>query len=248
MTENRAYIAVCTSLDYLPGVKALYRSLKRYDPKYGFIIITWPKFKEDVEKAVPDAVVLGQVPVATFTEAQKSVNDLFDCSHWTNTLLKLSIFGLNQYDKLVYLDSDMLIRGNLDHLFDKPDLTFVQAGKLCGHQLGNPYNTGLMVICPRLYNFARVTFRAKMMDMSIAPVSDNEVICETFTNWNALSEDYNCLFYDLTEYLEKTNKELDDIKVVHFAGQIKPWHKEYSYQPKSKSEELILNEYKSFLE
>ncbi|CAA7270981.1 unnamed protein product [Cyclocybe aegerita] len=39
---------------------------------------------------------------------------------WSNSLTKLHIFGLTDYTRLIYLDSDALVLRNLDHLFLAP--------------------------------------------------------------------------------------------------------------------------------
>ncbi|WP_296859564.1 glycosyltransferase, partial [uncultured Methanobrevibacter sp.] len=42
---------------------------------------------------------------------------------WRNCWTKFHIFNLTQFDKIVFLDADILILKNLDHLFNCPHMT-----------------------------------------------------------------------------------------------------------------------------
>jgi hypothetical protein len=48
--------------------------------------------------------------------------------NWKHTYSKLRIFEQREFDKIVYLDADMLICKNIDELFDKPHMSAVNAG------------------------------------------------------------------------------------------------------------------------
>lgn len=61
---------------------------------------------------------------------------------WKGTFNKLHFFNLTQYDKLITLDQDVLIRTNLMHWFDFPAPCAVQAGNYI------TWNSGAMVIAP----------------------------------------------------------------------------------------------------
>ena len=69
--------------------------------------------------------------------------------NWNKTFDKLKIFDLIEYDKLVYLDCDMMILANLDFLFEYPTFSAAWAGKSVpgDHKFGT-FNSGCMVITP----------------------------------------------------------------------------------------------------
>ncbi|CUA68956.1 Glucose N-acetyltransferase 1 [Rhizoctonia solani] len=59
---------------------------------------------------------------------------------WANSLTKLHIFGLTNYTRIVYLDSDGIVLNNLDHLFLAPQSQialprayWLEQGKLASH-------------------------------------------------------------------------------------------------------------------
>lgn len=70
---------------------------------------------------------------------------------------KLHIFGMVDYSKIVYLDSDMMVMENVDTLFDYPAFSAVR-------DVAGAFNTGLMVIEP-----STTTFKAMMDSYLEAP-------------------------------------------------------------------------------
>jgi len=68
---------------------------------------------------------------------------------WHDCWTKFHIFNLIQFDKIIFLDADLLILKNLDHLFDKPHMTAALDGEYFGLWEGWPhFNSGCMVIEP----------------------------------------------------------------------------------------------------
>ncbi|HEX8348407.1 MAG TPA: glycosyltransferase, partial [Hymenobacter sp.] len=112
-----AYITLLSTMNYLPGVIGLARSLGQTKPDRPLYVALSANVPADVDAKLkakgmhplrlPDKSPLERVP------DQKQ-------HHWTHTFDKLHLFGLTQFDKLVYLDSDMMILANIDELFDKP--------------------------------------------------------------------------------------------------------------------------------
>ena len=69
--------------------------------------------------------------------------------HWNHTYSKLQIFGLTGFERLVFLDADMLVCANLDELFERPHFPAVNAGGLLPeHRDGVTINSGLLVVEP----------------------------------------------------------------------------------------------------
>jgi len=44
-------------------------------------------------------------------------------NNWKNCFTKYKLFDLTEYDKIVFLDADIMVLKNLDDLFDKPNMT-----------------------------------------------------------------------------------------------------------------------------
>ncbi|MCC8146258.1 MAG: hypothetical protein LIO93_07440 [Bacteroidales bacterium] len=154
------------------------------------------------------------------------VNREYKHPQWSNTFEKLSVFGLTDFDKIVFLDADMLILQNIDNLFELPHMSAVSAGKMFpGNEHWVTLNSGLMVIEPSLGLAERIMKTLDTWDRTL-PVGDQDLIHEYYKDWPQqeklhLSEEYNCFYSYMHYYL--ANKILSQIKVVHFIGIKKPW-------------------------
>ena len=51
---------------------------------------------------------------------------------WKECLTKYHVFDMTEYDKVVFLDADLYIMKNLDHLFELPHMTAAQDGEYFG--------------------------------------------------------------------------------------------------------------------
>eukprot|EP00761_Pharyngomonas_kirbyi_P011968 gb/GECH01011994.1/.p1 GENE.gb/GECH01011994.1/~~gb/GECH01011994.1/.p1 ORF type:complete len:471 (+),score=48.64 gb/GECH01011994.1/:1-1413(+) len=62
-------------------------------------------------------------------------------SRFDQVMMKLHVWELTEYDRVVYLDSDMIVTQNVDHLF--------YCGKFCSvMRHSDKFNTGIMVVAP----------------------------------------------------------------------------------------------------
>ncbi len=87
------------------------------------------------------------MPKVNAPEKIKSRNKIFP--NWNNTFDKFNVFDLTDYDKTVYLDSDIYVSENIDELFEKPNMSVVIAGKSFPfNKYWNKLNSGVMVIEP----------------------------------------------------------------------------------------------------
>lgn len=60
-------------------------------------------------------------------------------SYYANVMVKLRVFQLWEYDRVIYMDSDMMVRKNLDHLFSAiPDSVPLAAARVTNQQNTDP--------------------------------------------------------------------------------------------------------------
>lgn len=153
--------------------------------------------------------------------------------YWKETFFKLKVFDLTQFDKIVFLDSDMLVLKNLDHLFEMPHMSCVAAGQEL-HSDWVKLNSGLMVIEP---NHEEYLGLERMIDRVYREkteagfgIGDQDVIQAYYDRlWFEsdrlhLGGVYNTML-GYAGYLQKCGKiaDLNDIFVYHFTGKEKPW-------------------------
>lgn len=228
-------------MNYLPGVMGLARSLSQVQASQPLYVALSANVPPHV-----DALLQGKGMHPLRLPVKSPLPQVPDQKqhHWTYTFDKLHLFGLTQFDKLVYLDSDMMVLENIDELFDKPHMSAVAAGRLIDADWTG-LNSGLMVIEPKeglsqsigamlqpALDRARAAGRSE--------VGDQDLINVYYAEWPNreelhLDDGYNVLQYHTDAYIDKHNYCLpwgDDgatqakrkpIKVMHFAGRDKPW-------------------------
>lgn len=150
MSNKNAYATILSTDSYLPGVLALFESIKRTNTKISdFVVIVNQGIKEEtINRLKENGIIVKIMPKIEAPQEIKGKNKLFP--HWNNTFDKFNIFNLVEYEKLVYLDSDIYVSENIDELFEKPNMSAVIAGKSYpSNKHWNELNSGVMVIEPK---------------------------------------------------------------------------------------------------
>lgn len=235
----RAYVTLLSNEKYFDGVVMLCRALEAVNSNYPLYCMLSSSVDESLEKRLCDEGVF-------CIRLQKSVAggcvnvERQTFSHWSHTFDKLQMWGLTQFEKLVFVDSDMLIRSNIDSLFDRLPFTAVCAG--CSYPTNEDWfglNSGLIVVEPnKKIEEDLFALAPKVIAEFVAKglfVGDQDVINSYLTDWHLkpelhLDEGYN-LFADYLSYYIKYNGyswskgEGKPIHVIHFIGRQKPWMK-----------------------
>ena len=227
---NYAYVSLLTTESYLLGILGVAKCLKNVNSKYPFYVLITDEISKETEN------LLNNLNITTIRKKSieipkiiKEKNNKGAFSHWTYTFDKLSIFELTQFDKIVYLDSDIYIRKNIDELFDKKHMTTTPNRKF-GPNITPPPEliSGLLVIEPSkgiLNSFLDILSTISEKRESIG---DQDILQEYYTDWKDHTElhldlKYNAFFTYLDYYIVKCNYSLDDIYVFHFILGKKPW-------------------------
>ncbi|KAI0702509.1 nucleotide-diphospho-sugar transferase [Cytidiella melzeri] len=112
-----AYVTLLTKNTYLAGALVLHQSLVEVNAKYSLVIMITDNLPLDGRE------VLRKRGIETLhvqsLRPKEGTHKLDDSdSRFAETWTKLRAFGLTQYDRVVLLDSDMLIKRNMDELMD----------------------------------------------------------------------------------------------------------------------------------
>lgn len=236
----KAYITLLSNKAYLPGVQVLYRSLKATGAKYPLFCALSVSVDKETEQILKKEGIFCVRLIKTAVEAEVNPQGK-RFSHWNYTFDKLLIWGLTQFDKLVFLDSDMLIMRNLDHLFMCEAFSAIDAGhSFPGNESWKGYlNSGLMVIVPdkeveqKLLEMIKPTVDEVKRHNQL--VGDQDVLKYFLPDWKEhtslhLDEGYNIFADHLTYYIKHLGYSLQGdegkpVYVVHFIGKAKPWVK-----------------------
>lgn len=236
---NYTYATVLSTDSYAVGVVALYESLKEVKSLYPFLCIC---SKNITEQTIEKLTLIGVKCYRLKRTALEKVSDITfntdEFSHWSYTFDKLLVWELEEYDKIVYLDSDMVLMNNVDELFDYSNLSGVAAGNLMNPSWTR-LNSGTLVIEPNR-NLADAMIAAipatiKERQSKGENIGDQDVINYCFPTWykdldKHLPEGYNLFYKNITLYYKRfglrysAQDKLHAINIVHFIGYRKPWH------------------------
>lgn len=113
--SKKVWTTLITNLAYLKGLLTLDYSLKKQGSKYPLVALYTDAFPEEGRKALAARGIPAQrIEYLLPSVSADYSNDarFYDC--WS----KLAPFSLTQYDRVVQLDSDMLVLKNMDELMD----------------------------------------------------------------------------------------------------------------------------------
>lgn len=227
---NYTYMSFLGTDDYLIGILALKKQLDAVKSKYPFVVLVSDQISNNSKKIL-DKYHITYISKDQYipSESIKKYNQSFGMPQWSNTFGKLYIFGMTQFDKIVYVDADMLIKKNIDELFQKENLSSVIAGtRYPGNEdWSQTLNSGLMVIVPKKDEDRRL-FKLIDREDHKKGLGDQDVLHIAYPNWIQaqqlhLGEEYNLLAPYESYYLAKGLVKYENLKVIHYIGPTKPW-------------------------
>lgn len=222
------YMTLLGSDSYLKGVISLWECLTKVNSKYSLVVLVTSnvsnKSKYILKKLGLDYILITQITVPDeIIRNNSSVKQ----KQWSNTFSKLLIFGMTQFDKIVFVDADMYICKNIDDLFERENLSAVAAGRYYpGNSNWVTLNSGLMVIIPKQGEDTRLINLLRFM-RSKNGIGDQDVIHTAYPEWpkknsKHLGQEYNIFALYEAFYVKEFIKH-SEIKVIHFTGEMKPW-------------------------
>lgn len=226
----KTYACVLSTNNYLMGVLALNENLKRFKSKYGLICL----INENITEETRNVLKKHNINYKEFKSVKYNVD--FECA-WNYTFDKFNVFLLEEYEKVVCLDVDLLILSNLDFLFDYETPAMV---------IDNPtytdrYNSGVMVITPSKETFEILDALKEKESKKNCVLGDqnilNDYYLENYTI-HRIPDEYNVIRTITKEkipYLDPLSGEeqmryrvienaiVDDPAVIHYIGENKPF-------------------------
>lgn len=230
-----SFVTLLATEAYLAGVLVLWHSLRKSGSAHDLLVLITYKASPDTLSLLDnlriDYTHADRIPSPHRHEAKNPLYYMFD---------KLTIFGLIEYDKVVYLDADMLVCRNIDDLFERPSWSAVNTGgMLPEYAHWKQFNAGLMVIEPDLGLFSDLLRQKDRLPSSDG--GDQGFLHAYFPEWPQrpefhLDHAYNMCAGFVSRYCELFGYTLPDqvgtsqpgekeIKVLHYWAHLKPWRR-----------------------
>jgi len=220
-----SYVTVLSSDNYLPGVLALDKNV-REKCFYPLLVVT-PKNLDPNTYAELERRGISYIQaddIAAPAEALRATTEHAWYRHWVKSFFKLRVYDLTQYDKIVFIDCDMMLLTSIDDAFDYPDGAAVVAGaEFPGSAHWVELNSGLMVITPKAGLSTRIAALIPDVARKKTIFGDQDLIQAFFSDWKNnntlhMPGGYNVYFEHYQFY-----KNIGSVKAVHFIGNKKPW-------------------------
>ncbi len=231
--DNFAYVTAITNEKYYKGLKTLFKSLKATKTTFPLFVMMPEECRNS---PLSENISKSGLPIIFCPKINISKNHTNDnvYKHWNETFFKLNIANLIQFNKIVFLDADMIVLKNIDHLFDYPSISATTGGK-AAHPEWIEFNSGIMVMEPssQLYEglINCITPAITRKKASGQGYGDQDVFNQFFPEWknepkHNFGESYNAEHCFVDEFVKVHGKKsFKNIYVLHFIGGDKIWTK-----------------------
>eukprot|EP00127_Corallochytrium_limacisporum_P002450 Clim_evm7s128 gene=Clim_evmTU7s128 len=229
--ERYAYVTMITNYELEPVARVWARSLKQTGTQYDLVLM----LSIDGMEGSKDADVIGKLQAQTtllFDHFQ--VVPMVQNKYNVKGYAKINAWNLTQYDRVLWMDMDMIIIDNLDHLFVQHG-DFAAAPDIYN---GDTFNSGVMVLRPDTQ-----TYKHMLGLIYVKPAynkGDQGFLNSFFDDWYMLPSQHRLPFsyntivtlpshYNAPSWYTSSEDLLKVVqpKVVHFAN---PWHKPWKEQ------------------
>ena len=208
-----AYITYSCSDSYIPGIIAVYKSLRHSGNTKDLVVMVTDDVTDKGKELLKDFdIKFFDVDKIHYKGGGKVLSRYRD-NAW-KMFTKLNIWKQTQYEKLVYLDADTLILKNIDDLFEYDELSAVHGGsQMLGY---SGIEGGILVIKPNEETFDQLIKSLDSDEYDIR-MSDQSFLNDYFTRHGKIThlpETYNRRW--------KKRKDFDTCHIYHFNAD-KPW-------------------------
>lgn len=246
VNKKKAYITISTGKSYLPGIMAMYLSLKQT----GTTIPLYAMLPTDLikkEAELCDRLKANGINILEYSDSipipQQLVesNENHGDSRFSHTFDKLLVFEQTQFDKIVYLDADIYILHNLDHLFELPHMSAMIAGRSYpGNEDWIDLTSGIMTIVPQEGLVERIATMIPHVIEQKGACGDQDILQAYYSDWTKhpeldMGEKYGVIAGYASYYEEHLGYHYTDVvddpksvAIIHYAGEKKPWMQHWS--------------------
>ena len=232
-----SYVSILTTDSYVFGLLVLWKSLMDTNPKYPFHLLITP----NLSKETMNLLEISKIKLIKINPIKNPIlNDPNDRRFYNYS--KLNMWSLTQFDKIVYLDADMVILHNIDELFEKKNMSSTNSGGwLPDKKDWKEMNSGMIVLEPSATIFEHMKSQVGLIEKELGK-GDQAFLHQYYHDWHEktdlhLPHIYNIFDIHLKSYkkhfgyyldtnIQTNNKNFDEkrVKIVHYIGKNKPWN------------------------
>jgi lipopolysaccharide biosynthesis glycosyltransferase len=212
------------------GALLLNYNLKKYNHKYNLACIVL----EGVSKKIRNILKKSNILLYEFNLKNILLN--FNISeNFSNYLVdkhyygKFIIFKLIEYDKIVYLDTDLLIKENIDNLFkyDTKDKIYMTYDVLTSNTnlifRKNDFNSGVIILEPSNNTYEKCYQNLNDFENNKDNLFTDQTILNLLNKNNHINVNYLDFKYNYISMLGNKTVIKDYPIIIHFILHPKPW-------------------------
>ncbi|XP_076339756.1 glycogenin-1-like isoform X2 [Tachypleus tridentatus] len=218
---DEAFVTLATDDSYSLGALVLGHSLRIVQTSRSLVILVTAGVTADMRSQLASVFDLVQEVDEIDSEDEANLA-ILTRPELGVTFTKIQCWKLTQFKKCVFLDADTLVLRNCDELFNREELSAVP-------DIGWPdcFNSGVFVFKPSDEMYKALVAFAK--EKGSFDGGDQGLLNLFFQDWatkdisHHLSFLYNMNSNACYTYLPAFKKFGNEVKIVHFLGEMKPW-------------------------
>lgn len=213
---------------FLLGARVLGQSLRETETKKDRIVLCTETVSEATQKVLKDDgwIIKHITNIHSPYEGLSTRGDYF-----SGIFSKLHVWNLTEYERIIYLDSDVLVLSDIDHMFD--------CGTFCAaYRHSDFFNAGIIVVEPNAAIFKDMLGKITKMhsyddgDQGFLNVYFKDLVYASFFNWSNDARQRQPmrmpagLNADIGNYYANSRWVIpeDEMRVIHYTlGPLKPW-------------------------
>jgi len=235
--SSEAFVTLATNDGYALGALVVAQSLRKVGTQRRLVVLVSKTLSELLRRTLETS--FDEVILVDELDSNDSENlRLLARPELGVTFTKINCWLLEQYSKCVFLDADIVVLQNIDDLFEREEFS-------AAPDAGWPdcFNSGVFVFRPSKETFKKLVQSASQQSASFDG-GDQGLLNSFFSNWRSadisrhLPFTYNVTANTFYSYVPAVTQFRNDIRVVHFAGALKPWQLTYNPQTEQLSGNL----------
>lgn len=228
---SNAIVMLVDDYSFLGACVTIYSLQKYAKKKYDLIIFYWDKLSDEnilKLKLINKNIIFKRVNVDDYKMCRFSNLPRvwgYNCSY------RFDIFTLCEYQKIIYIDCDFLIKNDLTDLLSfKCNFGAVGTTPETLAQGVKKFNAGLLLIGK---DFLFNKTKSDLIELNLSPaplfnnsnewISDEPILNSYFKEFKKINKKYNYLITSLKD------ESLDGVN-LHFNGSVKPWQTNIFYE------------------